>query len=78
MPIDTAAKRRSAADVGFLPLTPGVTPNATKPLAWRQSVAWGYLGVPTGNTPIPPPATNRTAFIRRRHSRPRARKRTIP
>lgn len=45
MPIDTAAKRRSAAGVFFIPLGPGVTPNASKPVSWRQQAAWSYSGI---------------------------------
>lgn len=45
MPIDTAADRRSAGGMAFLPLGPGVTPDAAKPLAWRQQSAWGYSGI---------------------------------
>lgn len=29
----------------FLPLGPGVTPDAAAPVAWRQQAAWGYSGV---------------------------------
>lgn len=47
MAIDTAAKRRSAAGVPFLPLGPGVTPDATPGIAWRQQVAWSYSGITT-------------------------------
>lgn len=28
-----------------VPLIPGVTPNASKPEAWRQESAWGYSGI---------------------------------
>jgi hypothetical protein len=42
--IDTAAKRRSAAGVPFLPLGPGVTPDAAKSVAWRKQSAWGHAG----------------------------------
>lgn len=42
--IDTAAKRRMAAGVPFLPLTPGVTPNVSKTAAWRRQAAWSYSG----------------------------------
>lgn len=45
MAIDTAEKRRSASGVPFLPLGPGVTPNATKDHEWRQQVGWGYSGI---------------------------------
>lgn len=52
MAIDTAAKRRSAAGVPFLPLGPGVTPDASKPVAWRQQSAWGYSGIETTETEV--------------------------
>lgn len=45
MAIDTAAKRRSAAGLPFLPLGPGVTPDAGKGQAWRQQAGWGYSGI---------------------------------
>ena len=44
MAIDTAVKRRAAAGVPFLPLGPGVTPDAAKPSSWRKQSAWGYAG----------------------------------
>lgn len=47
--IDTAAKRRSAAGVPCLPQGPGVTPDAGKPIAWRQQSAWGYSGIAAGS-----------------------------
>lgn len=59
MAIDTAPKRRSAAGVPFLPLGPGVTPDAATPLAWRQQAGWGYSGVAAGEEPVVthPPAS---------------------
>jgi hypothetical protein len=60
VPIDTAAKRRSAAGVPFLPLGPGVTPDAAKPVAWRQQVGWGYSGIPAGAGPPPVTPSVRT------------------
>lgn len=48
MAIDSAEKRRSAAGVPFLPLGPGVTPNASKDAEWRQQVAWSYSGISAG------------------------------
>jgi hypothetical protein len=42
---DTAAERRSAAGVPFLPCGPGVTPDSSQPRAWRQQAAWGYSGI---------------------------------
>ena len=44
----TAEKRRSAAGVAFLPLGPGVTPNASKDQEWRQQAAWSYSGILAG------------------------------
>ena len=68
MAIDTAEKRRSAAGVGFLPLTPGVTPNAAKDVEWRQQSAWSYSGIaPAGPGPEPTPA--RTNEVYRKHVR---------
>jgi hypothetical protein len=61
--IDTAAKRRSAAGVAFLPLGPGVAPNASKDQAWRQSAAWSYTGI-LADSPTPPPTvTSRMSNI---------------
>jgi len=45
MPIDTASKRRSASGVGHRIGGRGITPNASKPAAWRQQVGWGYAGI---------------------------------
>lgn len=45
MAIDTAAKRRAAGGVAFLPVGPGVTPNVAKPVTWRQQAAWSYSGI---------------------------------
>ena len=45
MAIDTAAKRRCVAGIAFLPLTPGVTPDAAQPVEWRIQAAWGYSGI---------------------------------
>ncbi len=44
MAIDTAEKRRSAANVDGLG-APGVTPNASKDQEWRQQSGWGYSGI---------------------------------
>lgn len=43
--IDDAEKRRAASGVPFLPVGPGVTPEATKDTDWRQQAAWSYSGV---------------------------------
>lgn len=45
MAIDSASKRKSAAGVPFLPLGVGVTPDASKPVEWRQQAGWGYSGI---------------------------------
>ena len=42
MSIDTAIKRRSAGGVPFIPLGPGVTPDATKGASWRAQAGWSY------------------------------------
>lgn len=42
MAIDTARKRRDAAGVVFLPLTPGVTPGTVNK-RWRWAAAWSYV-----------------------------------
>jgi hypothetical protein len=42
MAIDTAKKRRAASGVPFVPLGIGVTPDATKPAAWRRQSGWSY------------------------------------
>lgn len=48
MAIDTAEKRRSAANVCRHWSGSGVTPNVLKDLEWRQQVGAGYSGVATG------------------------------
>ncbi len=58
MPVDTAAKRRSAAAVGFPPWVPGVTPDAAKPVAWRQQGGWGYSGIASGDPVVPAPSVD--------------------
>jgi hypothetical protein len=60
--IDTAAKRRSAAGVAFLPLGPGVTPNAAKNAAWRQQAGWGYSGI-AADAPVVSTSTLRMSNI---------------
>lgn len=42
--IDSAEKRRAAGGVPFLPLGPGVTPNASKDAEWRAQAGWSYSG----------------------------------
>lgn len=58
--IDTAEKRRAAAGVPYLPLTPGVTPDATPGIEWRQQAAWSYSGAAG---PPPPPPSGVTTFM---------------
>ena len=48
MPIDTARKRRGVAGIGYWLFGPGVTPDATPDVFWRQSVGWGYGGIVVG------------------------------
>ena len=45
MAIDTAEKRRAVAVISHYFAGPGVTPNATKDIEWRQEVGWGYPGI---------------------------------
>lgn len=45
MPIDTASKRRSASGVGHRIGGRGITPDSSKPAAWRQQAGWGYSGI---------------------------------
>ena len=47
--IDTAEKRRSVSGI-WLPLLPGVTPNATPDAEWRAEAGWSYSGI-TYDTP---------------------------
>jgi hypothetical protein len=54
MALDTAAKRRSAGGVPFLPLGPGVTPDALAGQAWRQSAGWSYGGILAGAAVVLP------------------------
>lgn len=46
MAIDTAIKRRAAAGV---PFGIGVTPDASKVILWRYTVAWSYYVIPTSS-----------------------------
>lgn len=45
MAIDTAEKRRAVANVSFYWAGPGVTPDATPGVEWRQEAGWGYSGI---------------------------------
>lgn len=57
MPIDSAEKRRAAAGVPFLPLGPGVTPNASADGEWRREAGWSYpfaeVAAPVGGSLYP-------------------------
>lgn len=53
MALSTAAKRRNAAGVAFLPLGPGVTPDATPDAAWRRRSGWSYALEEAGGS-LPP------------------------
>lgn len=46
MAIDTAAKRRNISGLVTAISPVGVTPDSSKPLAWRQQAGWGYSGIP--------------------------------
>lgn len=48
MAIDSAEKRRSAANVPWSPAGVGVTPNASTDAEWRAQVAWTYSGITAG------------------------------
>lgn len=48
MAIDSAAKRRSVAGIGFWLFGPGVTPDATPDQFWRQCSGWSYGGILAG------------------------------
>lgn len=61
MAIDSAAKRRSAAGVGFFVVGPGVTPDVTPDQFWRQSAAWGYGGILAGAAA--PPSASRARIV---------------
>lgn len=67
--IDSAEKRRSAAGVPFLPLGPGVTPDASQGITWRAEAAWGYSG--TAEAAEPPPPSTASTFIHRARRRGR-------
>lgn len=52
MAIDSASKRKSVA--GRAKRTPGVTPDAAKPVAWRQQAGRSYSGIePDTGEPVP-------------------------
>lgn len=56
MAIDTAEKRKSAAGViGVLGMGPGVTPNASQDLEWRQEAGYGYAGIATAGPGVAGP-----------------------
>lgn len=69
MAIDSAPKRRSASGVAFLPLTPGVTPNAARDVDWRQQAAWSYSGVPVSGEAPPQPGASEWLLRARRRAR---------
>jgi len=51
MAIDTLNKRQSAFSAFQRISLPSVTPDNSKPLAWRQQALWGYSGIaPDGAT----------------------------
>lgn len=50
MAIDTAAKRKSVSSVGFIFAGPGITPDATPDVFWRQTAGYGYGGIETAGS----------------------------
>jgi hypothetical protein len=48
MAIDSAEKRKSISGIGMYFTAPGVTPNASKDMEWRQEASWGYSGILVG------------------------------
>lgn len=51
MAIDSAEKRKSAANVSFWAGGVGVTPNSSMDVEWRQQAGWGYSGIGSLATP---------------------------
>lgn len=45
MAIDNSSKRRSASSILSGMFGSSVTPNAGKPVSWRQNAGWGYVGI---------------------------------
>ena len=45
MAIDNAEKRKCVAGIPFWPMSPSVTPNASKDQEWRQEAGHGYCGI---------------------------------
>ncbi len=52
MAIDNAEKRRNLAAM-HVPIVPGITPNASKDVEWRQQSAYGYSGISPSSV-VPP------------------------
>ena len=50
MAIDTAEKRRSVSTISLYAAGPGLTPNSSKDIEWRQQSGWGYSGIPANNS----------------------------
>lgn len=65
MAIDSAEKRRSISGI-WIPLMPGVTPNAAKDAEWRQQAGWSYSGIAaSGEAPVVALAIRYRDFDRR-------------
>lgn len=45
MAIDSVQKRKSISSIGLPFFAPGVTPDATTPVGWRQTSGWSYYGI---------------------------------
>lgn len=67
MAIDSASKRRGVSGVGFWVVGPAVTPDAARGLGWRQSSAWGYLGIAAGAPPVSSGQSPRASRYRAGH-----------
>lgn len=52
MAIDTAAKRRGVASIAVVYFAPGITPDATPDVFWRQTSGWGYGGIEAGEATV--------------------------
>jgi hypothetical protein len=50
MAIDSAERRKSLVGI-ITSMSPGVTPNASQDVEWRQEAGWGYPGIAAGGAP---------------------------
>ena len=54
MALNTAARRRAASGVPFLPVGPGVTPDAARGPFWRAAAAWSLVPTPVVGAIVAP------------------------